>query len=69
MRDYIGASANHLIAIRSGVLPFLGWSAAWCCTIIVMQSAMRAVAGAATADALTSRSDRPSLSWFSSTSR
>jgi hypothetical protein len=67
MRDYIGAAANHLIEIRPGVLPFLGWAVAWCCAIVVMQAAMRVVAGSATADPLTSSADRPSLSWFGPT--
>ena len=67
MRDYIGAAATHLIEIRPGVLPFLGWAVAWCCAIVVMQAAMRVVAGSATADPLTSSADRPSLSWFGST--
>jgi hypothetical protein len=67
LRDYVGASTNHLIAIRPGVLPFLGWAAAWGCAIVMMHAAMRVVAGSATADPLTSSRDRPSLSWFGST--
>jgi hypothetical protein len=54
-RDYAGAAANGLVTIAPGIAPFLGWSTAWCCGIVVMEAAMRLVAGPPQGDQLRNR--------------
>jgi hypothetical protein len=63
-RDYAGAMASGLVTIAPGLAPFLGWSTAWCCGLVMMQVAMWFVAGPAAADSLTTNVDPLRLSAF-----